>query len=132
MVRSVLPRLVLALLAALGLTGQGAMSLAHAVAHRAESDAALHAGGDHHSRGGAKSSLAEVEGVHHDSDHSTLHAVVGVGPVTTVPVFVGTATVAVPGSSLILVPMPPVAFAVLARPPGLSAPPTASRAPPIG
>jgi len=83
-------------------------------------------------RGQAHGSSAELEGVDHDLDHSALHAVVSVGPVTTLPLFVATAAVTLPALALVVLPESPVAFAVLARPPGLSAPPPASRAPPIG
>jgi len=109
------------------------MSVAHAVAHRAESHATPH-DGEHQqlARGEVHGSSAELENVDRDLGHEALHAVVNVGPVTTLPLFVGIAAVVLPAWALVVVPESPGAFSVLARPPGLSTPTPATRAPPIG
>ena len=131
MPRGLLPRFAFALLAALGLAGQSATSVAHAAAHDMEAHA-RHA--EHRSLvyGAAIGSSAEVEAADLDLDHSALHAVVSVGLVTTLPLFVGSVAVVLSVWAPVIEAKPSVTFAVLARPPGLSAPPPASRAPPIG
>jgi hypothetical protein len=131
--RALLPRLVFALLAAFGLASQSALPVAHAVVHRAESDVGhrAHDGDLPLVHGDISLPTTEAEDVHDDLDHSSLHAVVTFGPTVTLTAFVPSSSVTVAGPRVTIVVAPPLPLEVLARPPGLSAPPAASRAPPI-
>jgi hypothetical protein len=134
MARSLLPRLAFALFAALGLAGQSATSLAHALAHR-EATHVSHRlrDNEHHLRAGGDSAgpSSAIKASRKDLDHSVLHAAVGVAPVANFPEFVASERIDLSDPPPIAVVAHGLAFEGVARPPGLSAPPPTSRGPPI-